>query len=486
MTVERYCANCGAFNLQEDEHCFACGIVLSAKTHPLALQVYKPQVLLNRYRLRSQVGSGGFSAVYKAEDTTTGKIVAIKAISLRGLTTQEKIEATDTFNREISLLSPLRHRSLPRILDHFSDAECWYMVMDFVDGTSLEQLLEGPHHARLPLTEVIDIGLVLCDVLEYLHAQHPPVIYRDLKPANVILTSHGHLFLIDFGIARIFKPGKARDTIPFGSPGYAAPEQYGKAQTTPRADIYSLGALLHQLLTGTDPAQHPFAFAPVSQRRPELAALEPLITRMVALKSSDRPENIQAVKKELQRFSAQQRVQGQPAQRKQPPRSFQSPSYVRPYQPPRQVLATGSARQVQLQQVMVGRGKKQRSVPLQNHNAVWSLVLALLGGVAPMVVMPLTSSLITDQSFQSTWYLSLSNLTPFALGMFLVHTAIMLSCLIPSVLGIFLGHRSIRPGTPKWPSGYAVITNFGLICSYIFAIMWGALFLFILTVSIKP
>src|SRR5439155_502184 len=110
--------------------------------------------------------------------------------------------------------------------------------------------------------------------------------------------------LIDFGIARHFKPGQARDTMPFGSPGYAAPEQYGKAQTTPRTDIYGLGVMLHQLLTGDDPSQSPFRFVPLQlQDQPALAGLEPLIMQMVEMDAAKRPESIVAIKQELQRIS---------------------------------------------------------------------------------------------------------------------------------------------------------------------------------------
>src|SRR5207245_3375579 len=107
----------------------------------------------------------------------------------------------------------------------------------------------------LPREEVIDIGIQLCTVLDYLHTREPSIIFRDLKPANIMRTANGHLYLIDFGIARHFKPGQSRDTMALGSPGYAAPEQYGRAQTTPRADLYSLGVMLQQLLTWNNPTQ---------------------------------------------------------------------------------------------------------------------------------------------------------------------------------------------------------------------------------------
>ncbi len=115
----------------------------------------------------------------------------------------------------------------------------------------------------MPLDQVLRIGINLCYVLDYLHSRQPAVIFRDIKPANVMLTPEQRLYLIDFGVARQYKPGKLKDTIAFGSPGYAAPEQYGRAQTTPQADLYSLGALLHQMVTGQDPSLNPFHFPPL-------------------------------------------------------------------------------------------------------------------------------------------------------------------------------------------------------------------------------
>src|SRR6266704_2200175 len=165
---------------------------------------------------------------------------------------QEIIEATENFKREALLLAGLTHPNLPSIYDHFSEAGRWYLVMDFIEGETLEERLNKEPEGRLSVEEAQRIGIQLCTVLGYLHGRQPPIIFRDLKPANIMMTPDGHLYLIDFGIARHFKPGQAKDTIAFGSPGYAAPEQYGKAQTTARSDIYSLGANLHQLLTGID------------------------------------------------------------------------------------------------------------------------------------------------------------------------------------------------------------------------------------------
>jgi serine/threonine protein kinase len=251
-----------------------------------------------RYHILKRIGEGGFGAVYQAIDTfDNDRIVAIKAIHLNGLTAQQTIEATDSFNREVDLLSTLNHPQLPRIYDHFTDAAHWFMVMDFIKGETLDSLLEQRQQASqglLPKEKVLDIARQLCDVLEYLHSHDPIIVFRDLKPGNIMLARSGQLYLIDFGIARHFKPGKARDTIAFGSPGYAAPEQYGKAQTSHLADIYSLGALLHFLLSGHDPAEDPFNFAPLP---PELGPLGKLIMQMLSISPAQRPQSIAEVRR---------------------------------------------------------------------------------------------------------------------------------------------------------------------------------------------
>jgi len=304
-----YCPMCGALNAAEAETCFACGKALplaeseavGTKTRTLSGKLLPRQMLKLRFRILKRIGEGGFGAVYQGEDTEAGnRLVAIKEMSHDGLSPQDLQEATDAFHREAQFLMELTHSSLPHIYGHFSEGGNWYLVMDFIKGETLEEHLarQGGH---LPLKDVLDLGIKLCDVLEYLHARQPPVVFRDLKPGNVILTPDHRVYLIDFGIARHFTPGKPHDTIAFGSPGYAAPEQYGKAQTTPRSDIYSLGALLHQLLTSDDPANSQFHFAPLHMRRP--VGLSALIERMVELDQEKRPASMQAVRDELKRMS---------------------------------------------------------------------------------------------------------------------------------------------------------------------------------------
>jgi tetratricopeptide (TPR) repeat protein len=250
-------------------------------------------------------------AVYKAIDTSfNNRAVAIKEMSRVGLTPARLQDTEEAFQREANLLSGLLHRNLPRIYDHFTENERSYLVMDFIEGQTLEEYLEQEGGGPLPLEQVLEWGEELCDVLSYLHEQQPPIIFRDLKPSNVMIDKRGHIFLIDFGIARLFKPGQSHDTVALGSPGYAAPEQYGKAQSTPRSDIYSLGALLHCLLTGVDPSEQPFAFRSASQLNPEVPAdLEHLLKQMLEMDADQRPASAQEVLKTL-RLVNQQRLSG--------------------------------------------------------------------------------------------------------------------------------------------------------------------------------
>lgn len=292
----RICSACQTSNPPQAAFCFGCGKPLEQST--------KPELLRQRYRLLHELGSGGFGAVYQAEDTQLGgRLLAVKEMKAQtGLNVQEQSEITEAFKKEALLLAELMHPSLPRIYDHFGEDGNWYLVMDYIEGETLDTYQEKQPGGYLPLAEALAVALQLSNVLEYLHTRQPAIIFRDLKPLNIMRTASGHIYLIDFGIARHFKPGQIKDTVAFGSPGYAAPEQYGKTQTTPRSDIYSLGATLHHLLTGADPSLNPFRFSPLllpaGQRTPQ--ALAQLVARMVDMDEFKRPFNMHSVKAELQ------------------------------------------------------------------------------------------------------------------------------------------------------------------------------------------
>ncbi len=306
VAISYFCAHCGAENPPGATQCHACQQPLD----PPAGGAQSGTLLHERYEILSEIGAGGFGAVYKARDMhQDGRLIALKQINLHGLSPQQIIEATDAFNREADILSTLRHPMLPRIFDRFSDPQHWYLVMSLIEGQTLEEYLQRKLAAApatrpgLSLAETLTIGLQVCDALHYLHRQQPPVIFRDLKPGNLMRTANGRLYLIDFGIARRFKPGQLKDTIPFGSPGFAAPEQYGKAQTTPQADLYSLGALLYTLISGDDPSEHPFQFPPLRVYGTDgIRELGTLIQRLVSLAPEHRPATIEEVRAELQRI----------------------------------------------------------------------------------------------------------------------------------------------------------------------------------------
>jgi tetratricopeptide (TPR) repeat protein len=307
-TQEQFCANCGAANVLTARFCQYCAAPLPFKHSTGALP---EQTLLNgRYQLETRIGQGGMGAVYKAIDTRfNNRTIAIKEMSNAGLSEASVKEAEAAFERESHLLADLMHPNLPRIYDHFTENDRSYLVMDFIEGETLEDYLQRANGKLVPLEQVLTWGEELCDVLSYLHTHQPPIIFRDLKPSNVMI-SNGHIFLIDFGIARIFKPGQSHDTVALGSPGFAAPEQYGKAQSTPRSDIYSLGALLHCLLTGVDPSEQPFFFQPASTLNPEVPLeLERLLQRMLEMDSEKRPFSAMEVAEALRRIQ-QQRLNG--------------------------------------------------------------------------------------------------------------------------------------------------------------------------------
>ena len=263
-----------------------------------------PQSMLHhRYLIVGQAGRGGMSAVYQAVDTLSGNHhVAIKEMSQGNLSAYELDEATARFQQEADLLSSLNHPNLPTIYDGFSENGRSFLVMEYIDGKTLLQMLKDTGGRPLPVAQVLDYAIQLCDVLIYLHSHNPPIIFRDLKPTNVMVRGNGHVMLIDFGIARFFKEGQAQDTVFLGSPGYAPPEQHGTSQTNPRSDLYSLGATLHCCLTGRDPfhAVDRFAFPPVQQMNPLVPIeLDQLIQRMVSIDEQQRPNNALEVRQAL-------------------------------------------------------------------------------------------------------------------------------------------------------------------------------------------
>ena len=233
---------------------------------------------------------GGMSLVYRARSGDRHWLIKeVPASDARALL---------ALGQEKSLLERLDHPSIVKSHEMFEEDGYYYLVRDFVDGQTLEQLLpvEGFLEQRL----VLEWALRLCSVLDYLHSLNPPVIYRDLKPKNVIRDEHGKLMLFDFGIARSFKEGKSQDTINLGSALTASPEHYG-GQTDARSDLYTLGATLHYLLTGgRAERESPFQFPSVREVNPQVTlSFDLLIARCLERKPEDRFQSAQEMAQAL-------------------------------------------------------------------------------------------------------------------------------------------------------------------------------------------
>ena len=207
------------------------------------------------YRVKRLVGGGGMAWVYQVErlDANGTSLWALKELRPQTEDPDTQAHARVLFDQEASILAQLDHPNLPTVIDFFEDASRAYLVMEFIWGESLEKRLE---QARSPLMErqVLQWAVQVCEVLSYLHTRQPPVIFRDLKPSNIMVNNAGIIKLVDFGIARTYKEEKLQDTIALGSENYAAPEQWGQAQTDPRSDIYGLGATMYHLLANMPPS----------------------------------------------------------------------------------------------------------------------------------------------------------------------------------------------------------------------------------------
>lgn len=263
-------------------------------------------------------GVGGMGAVYVAHDLrfeSVARVCAVKEMINTAPDPRVRQVSIANFEREANILASLNHRAIPKVFDFFTESTRSYLVLEYVDGETLEDLLE---QAGRPLSEdqVVDWALQVCNVLTYLHTLTPPVVFRDIKPANIMLDPEGHVVLIDFGIAKVFST-EQRNTM-IGTEGYSPPEQY-RGTAEPRGDIYALGASMHHLLTGSDPRlEPPFTFheRPVRELSPNVSpVLETIVTKALAYEPEERYSTAKEMADALLQVAPDSRRRARPGRR---------------------------------------------------------------------------------------------------------------------------------------------------------------------------
>jgi len=251
-----------------------------------------------RYRWLQMLGTGGMGVIYLAEDSAAGNSsCVVKQLNSKYADPEERSEAVRLFKREASLLKSLNHPGVVRFFDSYSTEDGkHYLVMDYVRGSSLESVIND--FGAFNDDDTVKVGIQICEVLEYLHDQEPPIIYRDLKPSNLMLTPEGQIVFIDFGIARTFMPKESATRVV--TAGYSPPEQYfGKPET--RSDLYALGATIGHLLTGVRPK--PLTASQPSQHRADVHPnLDILVKQLTSHSPEDRPATARHVRHTLYRI----------------------------------------------------------------------------------------------------------------------------------------------------------------------------------------
>lgn len=255
-----------------------------------------------KYRIIAQTGKGGMSTVWLALNEAVNKQWAIKEVKKSSPSTSDQIIKQNLVT-EAGILRHLKHPHLPSIVDIFNEDDTFLIVMDYIEGRTLSDILK--EQGRQPQADVVDWALQICSVFKYLHGLNPPIIYRDMKPGNVMLKPDGNIMVIDFGTAREYKHESGEDTIHLGTKGYAAPEQFqdNHQQTDPRTDIYNLGATMYHLVTGKNPSKPPFKFLPIRQVDRTLSSgLESIILKCVAPDPNERYQTVDDLEFALEHY----------------------------------------------------------------------------------------------------------------------------------------------------------------------------------------
>ncbi len=340
-------------------------------------------LLHKRYRIVEILGQGGMGSVYRAVDENLGVEVALK----------ENLFTTDEYSRQFRLeaviLANLRHPNLPRVSDHFVVGDQGqYLVMDFIDGEDLRQRME--RMGTISEDDAILVGAAMCDALAYLHTRKPPIIHRDIKPGNVKVTPDGHIFLVDFGLAKVVQGTQATTTGARAmTPGYSPPEQYGTARTDPRTDIYSLGATLYATLCGIIPedglarAMDNAQLTSLRKRNPKVSRrLATAIEKAMSIDPADRFQNAEDFKKALLGSKSKtEQLTGNYTVVPPPdiPEASAESAVNEPESPrPKQLAGLGPSSSVEEEKPFVPPRKKRRGT---RASWLWLLLLILIGAL---------------------------------------------------------------------------------------------------------
>jgi serine/threonine protein kinase len=293
-----YCSACKRPEKAELDFCTHCGSALIEHREEGLLPPYT--ILRDRFKITALLKTGGMGRVYKAEDGNLNSICAVKELILDGFQEEEKNYIISQFKSEAEMLAKLRHKNLPYVIDYFSTNGKYYIVMDYIEGKDLEAISNEAGFHGLHMEKVLDWAIQICNVLEYLHCQEHSIVFRDLKPSNIMIrNSDNQIILVDFGLAaRVMEKEHSHEKTSRGTEGYAPPEQY-EGKPDPRSDIYSLGATLHHLITGISPMVR-FKFQTLKKLKPELPVkLDAIIMKAVEQDINRRYQSINHFKKEL-------------------------------------------------------------------------------------------------------------------------------------------------------------------------------------------
>jgi tRNA A-37 threonylcarbamoyl transferase component Bud32 len=264
----------------------------------------------DRYTIIRELGSGGMGRVYLSHDEKMESEVVIKEMLPFLATPKERDYIRKHFKEEAKMLYRLKHPGLPRVTDYFFEGDSIYIIMEYIKGKDLESIIKGRSDGKISLDEFFQWIIRVLDVLKYLHSQDPPIIHRDIKPGNIMLTDDGDVFLVDFGVAKAIA-GKTVTQTRVGTPGFASPEHFfGKFILS--SDIYSLGATFHYLLTGDDPrSRNPFDYPPLNLYRDDIPQdLQKLLDKMLETERENRYALVEDVRRDLVALSKRLAAKG--------------------------------------------------------------------------------------------------------------------------------------------------------------------------------